>query len=809
MLMGVTQCQIHGTVTDNSGEPIPYVNIFIENSYKGTSSNAEGNYEISIKNKGDYSLVFQFLGYKTLTKTISITKFPYELNVILEDENISLNEVVINTKENPANRIIREAIGKRIIYLEKLNKFTADFYSKGFIKIENAPEKFMGQDLGDLGGALDSTRSGYLYLSETMSKIKYIKPEMYETVTASKVSGDSNGISFNSAMDVDYNLYNNTVNINNEIISPISDYAFNYYKYKLEGEFYDSYGNLINKIKIIPKRENDRVFSGYIYIVEDSWAIYGIDIMISGVQAQILPAETIRIRQNLSFNKDSKIWLLKNQSIDFGYNIFGFKGNGSFIANYSNYNLSPDISNIKQKNEILVFEENANSKENNYWNDTRPIPLTENELNDYTKRDSLELKKSSKVYLDSVDLENNKFKILDVLQGYSYNNSYEKKYIGITGPLMGLSFNTVQGYNVSVSSNYTKRYNEYKNFISLNGNLNYSIETERLRGGLFGNYKFNAINNAQLKFGIGIKTEQFNSEEPITKFQNLVSSLFFEKNFMKIYDKRYINIGYSRELFNGFSLKSSLIYENRKALFNNTDFVILPNKNVNYTSNNPLKPNELNTAPFLNHDIIKFNLGFRITFGEKFMSYPGVKINIVNSKYPQLFLDYTKGFSSSISDYNFNYLNLKLKQEVNLKSMGILNYNIIAGTFFNNKTMSFIDYKHFNGCLTNVMSRGNYISSFKNLDYYDFSTSNNYLEYHFEHNYKGFLLGKIPYINKLNYNLILGAHGITINQNIPYFEFNAGIANLGWGKYRFLRIDFVRSFEQNKNENRIMFGLNL
>ena len=88
-----------------------------------------------------------------------------------------------------------------MVYLEKLNKYTADFYSKGYIKIENAPEKFMGQELGDLGGSSDSTRSGYIYLSETISKIKYIKPEMYETVIASKVSGDSNGISFNSAMD--------------------------------------------------------------------------------------------------------------------------------------------------------------------------------------------------------------------------------------------------------------------------------------------------------------------------------------------------------------------------------------------------------------------------------------------------------------------------------------------------------------------------------------------------------------------------------------------------------------------------------
>ena len=83
---------------------------------------------------------------------------------------------------------------------------------------------------------------------------------MYETVIASKVSGDSNGISFNSAMDVDFNLYNNTVNINNEIISPISDYAFNYYKYKLEGDFYDTHGNLINKIKIIPKEKMTEYF---------------------------------------------------------------------------------------------------------------------------------------------------------------------------------------------------------------------------------------------------------------------------------------------------------------------------------------------------------------------------------------------------------------------------------------------------------------------------------------------------------------------------------------------------------------------
>ena len=805
----VSQSQIQGVVYDSNGETIPYVNIFIENSYVGTSSNAKGEYEINIKKKGNYTVVYQFLGYKTLKNNITVNEFPFKLNVVLEDENISLNEVIISSEENPANRIIKKAISKRLVYLEKLNKYTADFYSKGYIKIENAPEKFMGQELGDLGGSLDSTRSGYIYLSETISKIEYIKPEMYETVIASKVSGDSNGISFNSAMDVDFNLYNNTVNINNEIISPISDYAFNYYKYKLEGDFYDTHGNLINKIKIIPKRENDRVFSGSIYIVEESWAIYGVDIQISGAQAQILPAENIRIRQNLSFEPESKFWLLKNQSIDFGYGIFGFKGSGSFIANYSNYDLKTEISSNKKKNQILTFDKNANNKENRFWENERPIPLTEDELKDYIKKDSIETKRSSKVYLDSVDLKNNKFKLVDLVLGYQFNNSYEKKYIGITGPLMGLSFNTVQGYNISVRSNYTKLYNEYKNFISFNGLVNYSVESDRIRGKLFGKYKFNAINNAEFRFDIGSKTEQFNSENPITKLQNSISSLLFEKNYMKIYDKAYIDIGYSRELFNGLFFKSNLIYEDRKVLFNNTDFVILPRESINYTSNNPLNPNATNTSPFINHDIIKFNIGFGISFGEKFMSYPDFKVNIENSKYPKLFLEYTKGFNSSISNYNFDHLNIRINQELNLKSIGVLNYNYIVGTFFKNKTVSFVDYKHFNGNQTNINSRGNYISSFKNLEYYDYSTSNDYFEYHLEQNFKGYVLGKIPFVNKFNFNLVLGAHGISISKNKNYFEFNSGISNLGWGKYRFLRIDYVRSYSGGKSESRFMFGINL
>ena len=274
--------QLKGTITDIDNQPIPYVNIYLENTYTGTTSNDNGAYELAVSKPGKYAVVFQFLGYKTQTKTIEITQLPYALDITLLEENISLNEVVISSNENPANRIVRATIENRKRQLEKISSYAADFYSKGIIRIKNAPEKFLGQEVKlDIG--LDSTRSGILYLSETISKIKYQKSDqLTEKISASKVSGNSNGFSFNNASDVDYNFYKNTIEINAEIVSPIADYAFNYYRYKLEGDFYDNRGNLINKIKVVPRRENDRVFSGFIFIVEDQWRLYGLELSVTG-----------------------------------------------------------------------------------------------------------------------------------------------------------------------------------------------------------------------------------------------------------------------------------------------------------------------------------------------------------------------------------------------------------------------------------------------------------------------------------------------------------------------------------------------
>ena len=139
--------QLKCSITDIDNNPIPYVNIYLESSYKGTTSNENGDYELALSKAGSYKVVFQFLGYKTQTSSIDIKEFPYELDITLLEENISLNEVVINSYENPANRVIRSAIKKRKSQLEKINSYSADFYSKGQIRIDSLPEKFMGQEI--------------------------------------------------------------------------------------------------------------------------------------------------------------------------------------------------------------------------------------------------------------------------------------------------------------------------------------------------------------------------------------------------------------------------------------------------------------------------------------------------------------------------------------------------------------------------------------------------------------------------------------------------------------------------------------
>jgi hypothetical protein len=389
--------QIKGKITDTAGNPLSFVSIYLEKTGTGTTSNDNGDYILNIKKTGDHTVYFQFLGYKTLKKNISISAFPFILNTLLQEESIELKEISISTKDNPANAIIRNAIAAKEKNTNKLANYTANFYSRGLTKIKNAPESFLGVKTGDFGGGLDSTRSGIVYLSETISEITFQKrPKKFkEKIIASKVSGKDNGISFNRAEDSSIDLYNNSIAVFNDLISPISNNAFGYYKYKLEGSFYDEKGKLINKIKVIPKRKVDRVFDGFIYITEDDWALYGSDITTTGAKIGLPIVNSIKLKQSYNYSEKINTWVLRTQTIDFDIQIFSLKPRGKFSYVYSDYNFTPNISEKTFTNEVLTFAKEATKKDSLYWNAIRPVPLTLEEVKDYSVKDSIKVVRNS------------------------------------------------------------------------------------------------------------------------------------------------------------------------------------------------------------------------------------------------------------------------------------------------------------------------------------------------------------------------------------------------------------------------------
>lgn len=799
--------QLKGRIVDQKNTPIPYVNVYIENTYSGTASNDLGFYELNLEKPGNYVIIFQSLGYKTEKRVVTISEFPFKLDVQLTEEEISLNEVVINSEDNPADVVIKMAIEMRQVNLKKITSYTADFYSRGLIKIENAPEKIFGQSLDEFLVGLDSTRSGILYLSETISKVEFLQPDkLKEKIIASKVSGDNNGFSFNTASDVNINFYNNTITLGNKIISPISDYAFNYYRYKLEGLFYDDKGNLINKIKVIPRRSTDPIFSGYIYIVDGAWSIYAVELGVTGTQAQIPPAEVITINQNFSYSEQDKVWVLISQGLDFGYSLFGLKGNGRYTAVYSNYNFGSEISRKSFGKEILSFADAANKKDSLYWQKLRPVPLTDEEVSDYLVKDSIQTLRKSQPYLDSIDTKNNKYKITDILLGYNYTNSFENWSLGYTSPLSSFQFNTIQGFNPKLNLYFRKKKDEYRRYYQINTTLNYGLSDERLRATGSFTYKFNNIKKPFLIISGGNTVQQFNSQEPISPLLNSISSLFFENNFLKIYDKTFAEALYTQEIVNGFSFYSTLSYERRKPLSNTTDYVFINDKTDSYTSNNPLDPSSFDT-PFKSHNIAKFNLDFKFNFDQEYMSYPDSKISIPNSKYPTLYLGYVKGFASSHEDYNYDQLKARLTQSFFIGNKGEFKYNLKAGKFFKSNGMSFMDFYHPNANQTHVGTSSPYLNVFNNLPYYELSTNTSYFELHAEHDFKSFILGKIPLLNKLNFNLVLGGHVFATEHLKPYQEYSIGIDNIGFKKFRFLRLDYVRSYQNGFQSDALIFGL--
>lgn len=794
--------QLSGKVLDDSGEPLPFASVYVRNSTNGTAANGDGEFKLTLA-PGSYEIVFQYIGYKQKVESVRIADKPVRLTVRMEPANLEISEVVITT-EDPAYRIMREVIAKREYYKNKAKEYSVDVYIKGFYKLLDAPKKILGQDIGDMGGILDTNRQGVIYLSESVSKVyAQASPERKkEVMISSKVSGSDNGFSFNRATYTDFNLYEERLEIEREILSPLADNAFGYYNFRLQGKYRDENGYDIYKIAVIPKRPADPTFSGHLYVVDEWWNLAGADLRLTGAAIKQPVLDTLRIQQQFVPVEKPDTWCLLTQSTGFKFGLMGFKFDGFFNGVFSNYDLRPNFPKDVFNKEVFKIEDSANERDSTYWSSIRPVPLTREESFDYERKDSLQRIWKSDAYLDSTDAKRNKFKFDNLLFGYTWRNS--KKHVTLSYPALteGLQFNTVQGWALQFKPEFSKYDGEQRTrFWRLGGNLNYGFSEKTLRGGLHFERRFESKYFSSLEVSGGIAAVQFSAKDPIGVALNTAYSLFFKRNYMKLYEKTFARVEFSRYLVPGLWFRADAEWANRSPLINNSNYSTF-HKDREYTPNAPLTGS---MEPFFQeHQAFTISLMARVRIGETYSSYPKFRV-YESSEWPELLLLYRKAIAGvGGSDVNYDYVQAQIfKNGIGWGLVGYTDVNVAAGMFLTDKRVEFIDRHHPMGNQTAFGKPANYTRAFFLLPYYDYATDQPFVQVHLQHHLQGWLLDKVPGLRRLNWKEVFGAglyytedtFGETaFQQKMPYWEVNFGFENIGFKFFRPFRIDVVAGF---------------
>ena len=808
-LLGFSQihAQLSGVLTDSKGEPLAFASIYLKGSTTGTTTNAKGAYSLSL-NPGTYDVVFQYIGYEQKTVHITMTREPQKLDVALKEASVQLSEFVVHSNaEDPAYPIIRAAIKKREYYRNQVEEYRCDAYVKGNIGFDKTPKKIMGQEIGTMGGMLDSMGKGIIYLSESRSNLFFRRPDQYrEEMIYSKVSGNDQGFGFNRAQDMDFSPYESYSELGRRIVSPIADNALFYYKYKLIGTITDDQGRVLKKIQLIPKRSEDPVYRGYIYIVDQDWAVQATDFLLLQSAIKQPGLDSLFIKQVfLSIANTEDIWRTFSVNIKFKAGALGFKMVGSFTSILSNYDIKPAFEEKFFTKEVFIVKDGANEKSQAFWDTLRPIPLTAEEVKDYTKKDSLQVLWKSKPWKDSIDRKNNKFTVMKLLSGYTYSRSYHREYFNVPSPISTLQFNTLQGYNASLKMGYTKDFDDYNGkWYRLNGALNYGFSEKVIRA--YGSYsqQFEGIHRTQLSIGGGQQAVQFNGNDPISLTVNSIYSLMSRRNYMKLYDKVSLRVGFTRELVNGIRFNSSLEWANRRAMVNTTDQSWSKNDDPNrrpYTDNVP----SIAAQNFDQSRALTLNLGFSFRPGQKYYTYPGRKY-VAEVNGPEYFLNYRGGFG----DVNYHLLSIAIEEDnLPLGAWGYSAFRVQGGSFIGRKSLEFMDYAHFNGNQTILGDQNRYMNSFLLLPYYDFSTDRSFFQAHWQHHFEGAVLDWIPLVKKLGWKLVFSGHFLQVEQKKNYFELAAGIENVGFGIFRLFRFDVAASHTAGKWNVGPVFGISL
>ncbi|MFC0182679.1 CarboxypepD_reg-like domain-containing protein [Pseudarcicella hirudinis] len=837
---------IKGTVKNMKGEALSFASVLVKGTSKGTMANEDGKYELTL-DPGSYEVIFQYLSHKTLIQKVEVSRDFVVLDARLEDQSVSLNEVKVQAgKEDPAYTIMRKAISMARFHQLEIDSYTARTYVKGTFQVKEVSgmlKMLVGKKIEKEFGV----KIGTTYVLESINDITFSQPNtVKEKVISSRnnLPGQLRNKANPNITVARGNFYSPKVFGN--LISPLSPSAFAYYKFSYLGSFEDR-GQTVNKIQVTPKSKGDDVLSGIIYIIEDTWAIHSLNFQFIDENAEYslkqIAAPFNEIWMPVSFdftiNFDAFGMQLDSRYI---YNIRNYnlkvnpkyhqqplvidekidKAEAKAVKDHkinAKTALAQKEVTRKQLKKLLKDMEKEDTKEQkeakkeiiardyslevdtlarerneSFWNNERQVPLTETEVKGYAQADSLNVAEAAKIKKDS--LKNlPKFKFGQLLGGHTYNYGKRNELYGYpshltyNGPLESVPildfYNSVEGYYLNAGLSYQKR-NALETISNYGAKFRYSFSRKRLNGIINWDYSFNKIHN-RLSLSAGRFVQQFNDQNPISPGINAIYSLFFEENYLKLYEKSFVKTEYLKWFSEKFTVSGTFEYNLNSHVENNHFTPWIDNKDKQYTSNDPVN-NEIGQVAFQNHNsaVLSVNLQFR-PFAEE-GRFNGRSYTI-NRNRPTFSLKSVNGLGETNA---FNQWQLGYDQVLELRKLGDLHFNAKVGGFF--KAPNYLmDFKHFNGNQTILSSGDN--NTFRLLDYYAFSTRGTYAEVHADNTFRKLLLSQIPVLKLYGIKESLFANYLyTENLKVQYLEIGYGVSGIG----KIAGIEVIGSFLDGK-----------
>lgn len=815
---------VSGSIKDKKGDALPFATVWVSDLNKGTLANEDGLYAIQVP-IGNHELVFRFLGHSPYSKKVIIEKITdkIEINIVLEEQAVSLAEVNVGgLKEDPAIGIMRRMISMAPFHTKEVDQYSAKAYVKGVGKITSI-SKMMNALVGKKMEKEAGINVGSTYVLEGINQVNYQKPNK---ITEKVLSNRNNLPAVLRNADApnlrvtQTNFY--SPKIWGYLISPVSPNAFQFYKFAYLGSFIVN-GQTISKIQISPKSSYQDLFEGVISVVEDTWSIYSFSLNFKNSSGQF------RMQQQNSLFQG--VWMPINYDVNINFDAMGFGATFRYITQIKEYKikvnpvlvvkpniieerlnkslakeidrekvkdpkiaLSTEVTRNKlkkilrqvDKSEKMAFLEKSEEKEiftsdyvfevdsmaskhdESFWVAERQVPLTETEVIGYKQADSLQFLDKEKLTKDS--LRNlPAFRWSDLIASRTY--IYEKRNLG---PRLRLSsftggFNPVDGYTIQRNLEFRQTFS-LSNFYSINANIRYAFARKTFNGDL--GYLRNFDENRQrLILGVGSNVYQINATNPVSESYNKFYSLLLNENYLKLYQKNFVNVGYEYQVSSKIRLSGFFEFRYRKGLANHVDQGFFSNSTF-FTSNVPMN-NELGNTSLRdkNQFYARFNMRWQPL--SSWRRFNQVR-RLSNNEGPTINFQLENGFINQ----TFSKISLSASQSISLNRLGRVSYFINYSQFLEKPT-SFLDYQHFKGNEMDVVSSDRRI--FYTLPNYLFSTNSSHIRVHFYWEPRKLIFSQINFLNLYGIREHVGYNYLKIyapNYKQDFHEISYGVSGI-------------------------------